>query len=323
MAPSVLRFARFGFKTSKTFPVHQKAQPINENAGPQKAEKKNPNNTTKAYRLKDLLRKSKTSPTSARSEDDVEVEVDEQTETIDEEPPEPRHGIATEAPPSIFSSQETISEIPHLRTLDTTTPRTSLLPTPNASETDTLTLAHLREQSERISHAELTLHQAEYRFAREGIREVQRNKAMLHIPNPFTPSKCVVNPEDDALLAICRLEKELRDELRRARWDAQLRRQVVVRIPINLSSLESGPLEWVERAKYQFEPDEEDDAMEGQIEGGLEALWGAVGGLKGLAGEIGREVGMQNERLDGLGERVDRVGDGIVGSRWRLREGGR
>ena len=66
-----------------------------------------------------------------------------------------------------------------------------------------------------------------------------------------------------------------------------------------------------QRAKYQFEADSEDDAMEDEIDSNLDALHGAAVGLKGVAGAMSKEVDSQNVHIGRITEKTDRVDDQV------------
>jgi hypothetical protein len=59
-----------------------------------------------------------------------------------------------------------------------------------------------------------------------------------------------------------------------------------------------------ERAKYQFEADSEDEAMEDEIEQNLDMLHGAAKRLGHVARGMGQEVDIQNKHLDRIGGKV-------------------
>ena len=67
-----------------------------------------------------------------------------------------------------------------------------------------------------------------------------------------------------------------------------------------------------ERAKYQFEADSEDEAMEDEIEQNLDLLSGAAGRLNGLARATGDELDKHNIHLERVTGKVCRD---VVGQR--------
>jgi len=60
-----------------------------------------------------------------------------------------------------------------------------------------------------------------------------------------------------------------------------------------------------EKAKFQFEADEEDEAMEDEIDDNLHQLGGAIGRLNMLAKATGGEVDRQNDILKRLDKKTD------------------
>ena len=73
-----------------------------------------------------------------------------------------------------------------------------------------------------------------------------------------------------------------------------------------------------ERSKFQFEAYSEDDEMENEIDANLDALHGAAGRLKGLAGAMGKEVDEQNRHIARITDKTDKVDDQIAMNRARL-----
>jgi hypothetical protein len=73
-----------------------------------------------------------------------------------------------------------------------------------------------------------------------------------------------------------------------------------------------------DRAKYQFEADSEDDEMENEIDSNLDALHGAARRLNHLGRAMGQEVDTQNDRLDVVNSKADKVDDEIAVNRARL-----
>jgi hypothetical protein len=93
-----------------------------------------------------------------------------------------------------------------------------------------------------------------------------------------------------------RSEREQRDATRKAAWDSAARNEGVYR---NLQGMSGGAKKGTlaDRAKYQFEADSEDDEMENEIDGNLDALHGAAKRLNALGKAMGEEVDTQNSML--------------------------
>lgn len=73
-----------------------------------------------------------------------------------------------------------------------------------------------------------------------------------------------------------------------------------------------------DRAKFQFEADSEDDELENEIDGNLDALGGVAGRLNGLARATGKEVEEQNRHLERINQKSTKVDDQIALNRARL-----
>lgn len=67
----------------------------------------------------------------------------------------------------------------------------------------------------------------------------------------------------------------------------------------------------VERAKFQFEADSEDEEMENEIDSNLDALGGAAARLNGLARATGKEVDEQNRHLERINQKSSKVDDEV------------
>jgi hypothetical protein len=93
-----------------------------------------------------------------------------------------------------------------------------------------------------------------------------------------------------------RSERDQRDATRKAAWDSAARNEGVNR---NLQSMSGGAKKGTlaDRAKYQFEADSEDDEMENEIDGNLDALHGAAKRLNALGKAMGEEVDTQNSKF--------------------------
>ncbi|KAF1970968.1 hypothetical protein BU23DRAFT_648328 [Bimuria novae-zelandiae CBS 107.79] len=185
-----------------------------------------------------------------------------------------------------------------------------------ARDTGAVTLSRRNEQDERIARAELNLHSArvQNRIAGERLRALKSSNNLMHFSNPFFASTRE-RDIDDALVRAHQRERAERAAVRRRAWEAALRRRITVQVEVER---EGGGRDLVERAKYQFEPDSEDDEFEDEIERNLEELVRVVPELKVLAVRMGETITQGNERLDGVRGRVEGVEDGMVRNRRAL-----
>jgi hypothetical protein len=137
----------------------------------------------------------------------------------------------------------------------------------------------------------------------------------VHVANPFT-SKQRTEEREQQVLEQARLEREQRDATRTAAWSSNSRAQ---KTAMGLNK-PTGPKKTslAERSKYQFEADSEDEQMEDEIDQNLDLLHGAAGRLKQLGLAMGEEVDAQNNHIERIGGKVDRVDDEIALNRSRL-----
>lgn len=186
---------------------------------------------------------------------------------------------------------------------DVSSTRNALRAAAQAEEVSRNTLARLGAQGERIHDTEKSLDAAaiETRIAEEKARELRTlNKSMfaVHVSNPFTSAQR--RRERD--LNILNTNREDRENRENTRLEAFMANQ---RMDRNFRDIEkqSGATgtykkNLLERKKYQFEADSEDDAMEDEIEQNLTLLSGAAGRLNGLARATNRELDEQNRHLE-------------------------
>jgi hypothetical protein len=207
---------------------------------------------------------------------------------------------------------------------DVASTRNALRAAAMAEETGRSTLARLGAQGEMIHGAEKNLDMAavEGRLAQEKARELKTlNKSMfaVHVSNPFT-SASRRRERDERTLNTHREERDLRDGTRSEAYQTNARMEKVFRdVDREASKQGKGKKASVtERAKYQFEADSEDEAMEDEIEQNLDLLSGAAGRLNGLAKATGRELDEQNRHLERITGKSDYVDDQIAMNRAKL-----
>ncbi|KAF2460045.1 hypothetical protein BDY21DRAFT_369939 [Lineolata rhizophorae] len=214
-------------------------------------------------------------------------------------------------------------EIRFIKQQDVSSTRNALRIAEQAEQTGRDTLGRLGQQGENIHHTERNLDLAsnQNRIAEEKARELKTlNKSMfaMHVGNPFTASKRR-EERDRNIVDTNQREREARDATRAAAWSSQARQQEFARDargnPIGPGAKKPN---LVERSKYQFEADSEDDEMENEIDQNLDMLHGAAGRLKGLAGAMGKEVDEQNKHIDRIIGKTDKVDDQIAMNRARL-----
>jgi hypothetical protein len=209
--------------------------------------------------------------------------------------------------------QDTKQEIRFVKQGDVASTRNALRAAQQAEETGRSTLARLGGQSETIHDTEKSLDMAsiEGRLAQEKARELKTlNKSMfaMHVSNPFTSAQRR-RDRDERILNTHREERGLREDTRAEAYQTNARMERTFRdIDKEAAKAAKGRKANVtERAKYQFEADSEDEAMEDEIEQNLDLLGGAAGRLNGLAKATGRELDEQNRHLDRIMGKVSHL----------------
>ncbi|KAF7713674.1 Target SNARE coiled-coil domain-containing protein [Penicillium ucsense] len=220
--------------------------------------------------------------------------------------------------------QATKQEMKFVKQGDVASTRNALRAAAMAEETGRSTLARLGAQGEMVHDAEKNLDMAtvEGRLAQEKARELKTlNKSMfaVHVSNPFT-SASRRRERDERILNTHREERDQREGTRSEAYQTNARMDKVFRdIDREANKQQKGKKANVtERAKYQFEADSEDEAMEDEIEQNLDLLSGAAGRLNGLAKATGQELDQQNRHLERITGKSDYVDDQIAMNRAKL-----
>ncbi|KAE8149759.1 hypothetical protein BDV25DRAFT_155695 [Aspergillus avenaceus] len=207
---------------------------------------------------------------------------------------------------------------------DVASTRNALRIAAQAEETGRETLARLGAQGERIHDTEKSLDVAtiEGRIAEEKAKELKTlNKSMfaVHVSNPFTSSRRR-RDRDEKIINTHREERDTREGTRKEAHLANQRMERTFRDIDREAGKHNGRnrTNVADRAKYQFEADSEDEAMEDEIEQNLDLLSGAAGRLNGLSKATGRELDEQNRHLERIMQKSDFVDDQIAMNRAKL-----
>jgi hypothetical protein len=210
--------------------------------------------------------------------------------------------------------QTTKQEIRFIKQGDVSSTRNALRVAAQAEEAGRNTLARLGAQSERILDTEKSLDIAasQNRIAEEKARELKTlNRSMfaVHVSNPFTSSQRQ-KELDRRILDTHREERSTREGTRQESFQTTQRMERTFREIEREANKTSGKTKknLSERAKYQFEADSEDEAMEDEIEQNLDLLSGAAGRLNGLARATGDELDKHNKHLERIIGKVCRDG---------------
>ncbi|KAJ5960914.1 uncharacterized protein N7479_008064 [Penicillium vulpinum] len=222
------------------------------------------------------------------------------------------------------SVQATKNEMRFIKQGDVASTRNALRAAAQAEETGRSTLARLGAQGESIHDAEKSLDMTtiEGRIAEDKARELKTlNKSMfaVHVSNPFTASQRR-RERDEKVLNTHREDRDIRDGTRAEAHGTNQRMERVFR-DIDRDAAKQGKgkkASVTERAKYQFEADSEDEALEDEIEQNLDLLSGATGRLNGLAKATGKELDEQNRHLERITGKSDFVDDQIAMNRAKL-----
>ena len=205
--------------------------------------------------------------------------------------------------------EATKQQIKFIKQEDVSSTRNALRIAAQAEETGQSTLARLGAQSERIHNAEknLDLTANKNRVAEDKEKELkQLNKSMfaVHVSNPFTASSRR-QARDDAVMDRHQMEREQREATRRAGYDTSQRmNKTFQELSKEGKAPKPGQSSLAERAKYQFEADDEDDDMENEIDANLTALSGAATRLNGLARATGEALEEDNKHLERINAKV-------------------
>ncbi|KAL8834054.1 MAG: hypothetical protein Q9170_003946 [Blastenia crenularia] len=219
--------------------------------------------------------------------------------------------------------EATKQQIKFIKQEDVSSTRNALRIAAQAEETGQNTLARIGAQSERIHNAEknLDLTSSKNRVAEDKEKELkQLNKSMfaVHVSNPFTGASRR-QARDDAIMDRHRMEREEREATRRAGYDTSQRmNKTFQELQKEGRAPKAGQSSLAERAKYQFEADDEDDEMENEIDANLTALSGAASRLNGLARATGQALEEDNKHLDRINAKGTKVDDQIAMNRARL-----
>ncbi|KAI5303513.1 hypothetical protein KEM56_007469 [Ascosphaera pollenicola] len=219
--------------------------------------------------------------------------------------------------------QATKQEIRFLKQETVSSTRNALAAAARAEETGRDTLTRLGVQGERLHDTDKNLNVAENenRIAQDKARELARvNRSMfaaVHVGNPFTSESRRRKHEQD-ILDRHQEERFARESARMDGYKSGQRMNQHFKEAGKTGKNGSPAASTVDRGKYQFEADSEDEAMEDEIDTNIKVLEGASGRLNALAKATGQELSTQNQLLDKIGNKSDRVDDQLRLNRDRL-----
>ncbi|KAF3920140.1 hypothetical protein AA313_de0203109 [Arthrobotrys entomopaga] len=187
------------------------------------------------------------------------------------------------------------------------------------------TLASLAGQEEKLlsAQANIKLANAHGQYASYQAKDLKIANRPLFLPNiNLSKGKQRAQEERERLL----VQRNWNDRVQPERAQiAQRQQQKAVSLglaPLGVRPPSSRPPEANKGKKwgmYQFEADEEDDAIEQGIDDNLNQLAAATSNLKMLATTIGEQVDHQNKLIHTMNGQVNEVDDGLVRAGHRLK----
>ncbi|PUU81678.1 hypothetical protein B9Z19DRAFT_1099613 [Tuber borchii] len=201
--------------------------------------------------------------------------------------------------------------------------RNALNAAQSAEESGLRILNNLSTQGARLHNTEKNLDVAssQNRVAEDKARELKNLNRSMFVPNVGNPlrSKSRAEAEEAKIIARHQAEREERDRTREFGYESK---NVVGRaLNTTTGRVESkGKSSLAERSRYQFEADSEDDALEDEIDSNLDQLGAITGRLKGMAMATSKEVDRQNQQIDKIMKKSDRVDDQIALNHNRIRK---
>lgn len=150
------------------------------------------------------------------------------------------------------------------------------------------------------------------------LKQLNRSIFIPVVKNPFTKS----SRERKAMAKINRdqeAHQKERDDIRQFEYESSARYENTQRKVNNLGKEEfrQGRTQ-SDRRRYQFEPDEEDDAIEDEIDSNLDLLGDATARLRTMAVSMNEELDSQNKQLNKLSKKVDPISSKLMSTTYTL-----
>ncbi|OCT49330.1 Protein transport protein sec9 [Cladophialophora carrionii] len=207
----------------------------------------------------------------------------------------------------------TKQDIKFMKQQDVASTRNALRIAAQAEEMGRNTLARLGAQGERMHNTDrnLDLGNNHINIAEDKTKELKTlNRSMfaVHVNNPFTAGDRRAR-RDEQIMDRHHAEREAREATREAAFKTTQRMNQHFKGFEETQPGTKPKTSLAERAKYQFEADSEDDAMEDEIDRNLDDLSGAARRLNLLARATGEEVEAQNKLITTIAEKSDRFDD--------------
>ncbi|KAK6499021.1 Protein transport protein S9 plasma membrane t-SNARE [Arthrobotrys musiformis] len=203
--------------------------------------------------------------------------------------------------------------------------RNALRAAARAEEVGRDTLLKLGEQGERLHQTELNLDMAKNHGhrAEDQAAHLKRLNRSMFVPVAGSPfgRQTKADKEEERLMERHRVAREERERVQAAGMQGQQQVKTGLRpmgAPGGMAPRQKMSL--AEKAKYQFEADAEDDAMEEEIDDNLHQLGGAIGRLNLLAKTQNQVVMDQNKTIDRLNQKSEAVHQQIDRNTHRLNQ---
>jgi len=186
------------------------------------------------------------------------------------------------------------------------------------------TLNKLGEQSQRMNHTELQLDLADAHAehaADQAARLKRVNGSMFgfDVSNPFTKGKREAS-EIARIQAMQEEQRASREQNRAGNWESRQRIDGALKHTQKPPGYQPGKSSQSSRNKFQFEADDEDNAMEDQLDNNLDAISSGLTRLHGMAVASGQEINRQNETLDSISNKTNALDNRIVGTTHTLKK---
>ncbi|KAF3174302.1 Protein transport protein S9 plasma membrane t-SNARE, variant 2 [Orbilia oligospora] len=189
--------------------------------------------------------------------------------------------------------------------------RNALRAAARAEEVGRDTLVKLGEQGEKLHQTELNLDMAKNHGhrAEDQAAHLKRLNRSMFVPVAGSPfgRQAKADKEEEKIMERHRVAREERERVQAAGMQGQQQVKSGLR-PMGAPAMAPRQkMSLADKAKYQFEADAEDDAMEEEIDDNLHQLGGAIGRLNLLAKTQNQVVQDQNKTIDRLNSKSESV----------------
>ncbi|KAK6352235.1 Protein transport protein S9 plasma membrane t-SNARE [Orbilia blumenaviensis] len=189
--------------------------------------------------------------------------------------------------------------------------RNALRAAARAEEVGRDTLVKLGEQGEKLHQTELNLDMAKNHGhrAEDQAAHLKRLNRSMFVPVAGSPfgRQARADKEEEKIMERHRVAREERERVQAAGMQGQQQVKGGLR-PMGAPAMAPRQkMSLAEKAKFQFEADAEDDAMEEEIDDNLHQLGGAIGRLNLLAKTQNQVVQDQNKTIERLNQKSESV----------------